>query len=345
MDTTLEEICVRPSLSISEVVKVLNNGHRRIILVTDEDGRLLGVVADPDIRRAILKRLSFESPVSDIMITKPVVASADMKESKIFSLMQTTHCYEIPIIDRSLKVVGLKTIDSFIGEKQRAEAVIMAGGLGKRLRPLTETVPKPLLPIGGKPILFILIDRLIRAGFEKITLTLNYKADMIKNAVTAVPEYENIVHFVYETARLGTAGALSLIEYPPIMPFFVMNADLMTKVDFPSMWRFHEMESNLMTMAVREETYQIPFGVVRLKGTRILEIEEKPIHSYFANAGIYVIDPSLLSFVPKNTFYDMPDLINDVIASEKKVGSFPIHEYWADIGNYDELQRVRNDER
>ena len=343
MTRILEKICVQPTLPIKQAVQVLNDGHLRIALIVDDENRLLGVIADSDIRRAILRGLSFDLPVSEIMVREPVVASVEMGDQAIFSLMQATKRYEIPVLDHDKKVVGLRTIDAFIGQEQQAEVIIMAGGLGTRLRPLTEATPKPLIPVQGKPILFILLDQLILAGFRKITLALNYKANLIKEAIATIPDHANLIHFIEEKKPLGTAGPLSLLASPPVAPFFVVNADLLTNVDFRAMLRFHDMEGNQVTMAVRAEKYQVPFGVVKLKGTHVLGMEEKPIHSYFANAGIYVLDPSVLSFVPENCVYDMPDLINDVIAAGKHVGSFPIHEYWLDIGKHDELQQAQKD--
>ncbi|MCK4828173.1 nucleotidyltransferase family protein [bacterium] len=339
----LKDICIGSDLPIKDAVKILNKGHCRIVLVVDEDNRLEGVVADPDIRRAILNGLSFNLPVNEIMVTEPVVSSLDMDKNSIFALMQSAKCYEIPILDHNKKVVGLRTIDAFIGQKLPANVVVMAGGLGNRLMELTKVTPKPLLPINGKPILFIILDQLIVAGFERITLALNYKADMVIDAVNSVPGYKDLVDFIIEKKRLGTGGPLSLLENPSHSSFFVINADLLTNVDFEAMLRFHEVEGNHLTMAIREEGHRVAFGVVELEGSKVLGIEEKPIKKYFINAGIYVVDHSMLRFVPKNSFYDMPDLIRDLISHGKQVGSFPIHEYWLDIGRYDELEKAQKD--
>lgn len=340
---SLEKICIVPSLPIQQAIQVLNDGHKRIALIVDHETRLLGVIADADIRRALLNGQSFASPVSEIMIKTPVVASQTLSDNAIFALMQTTKCYEIPILDHKKRVVDLKLIDDFVSQQHQAEVIIMAGGRGMRLRPLTEAIPKPLIPVGERPILFILLDQLVMTGFQKITLALNYKATMIKEAVYAIPKYAHFVRFIEEDDQLGTAGSLSLLENPPTSPFFVINADLLTKVDFMAMLRFHEMEKNDITMAVREERYQIPFGVVTLDGTHITRIDEKPIYTYFANGGIYILNPSVLQLVPNKTMYNMPDLINDALTEGKHIGSFPIHEYWLDIGRPDELQQARND--
>lgn len=343
MNDEFKKICIPQTLPIKDAVRVLNDGHKLIVLIVDAEDKLLGVITDSDVRRAILRGISFDLPVSEIMVTKPVIASTNMKESEIFSLMQETKLYEIPVLDHEKKVVGLRMINGFISKKQRAEVIIMAGGLGMRLEPLTNTMPKPLITVGGKPILFIVLDQLIMAGFQKITLAINYKADMIRDAISAIPNYINFVNFIEEKKRMGTAGALSLLENPPEAPFFVMNADLLTKADLTAMLRFHEMEKNQITIATLEEIIQVPFGVLKLEKMKVLAIEEKPVHNYFANAGIYVLDPSILNLVSKDSFYDMPDLINDAIEMGKQVGGYPIHEYWLDIGRHDQLQQARKD--
>jgi dTDP-glucose pyrophosphorylase len=338
----LEKICVSPYVTIRQALHVLNAGHRRIVLIVDPDNRLLGVIADSDIRRALLQGVSFDLPVSDIMVIHPIVAESGMSDRAMLALMQREKCYEIPVLDENGEVIDLKTIDSLVAEDQSTEVIIMAGGLGKRLAPLTDDTPKPLVPIGGRPILFILLDQLLLAGFRKITITLNYKAEMIKEAIVGIAAYSEFVNFTVEKEPLGTAGALSLLESRPSGPFLVMNADLLTKIDFRAMLQFHQAENNHVTTAAREEKYRLPVGVIKLRGTRALGIEEKPVYAYFVNAGIYVLDPSILELVPAD-YYDMPDLINAAISQGKEVGIFPVHEYWLDVGTPDKLRLARQD--
>lgn len=343
MLTTLTKICVPPSTPIRQAIHVLQATKGRIVLVTSPKGRLIGVLADGDVRRAILRGVSLDLPVSQIMVRRPVVGSLDMSDADLICLMQSKNCYEIPILDGARRVVGLRNRTTLLQEEQKTEVVIMAGGLSTRLRPLTHTTPKPLVHVGDRPILFILLDQLIQHGFCRITLSLHYMADLIKNAVRANPDYRKRVGFIYEKNRLGTAGALSLLKRRPAGPFLVINADILTKVNFNAMLHFHELEGNDMTVAVRNEQTQLPFGSIRLKGTRVVDIEEKPVHSYFANSGVYVLNPSVLRFVPKNSFYDMTDLISDLILAKRRVGSFPIHEYWLDIGRHEELAQAQKD--
>lgn len=343
MKTTLEKLRARPDHSIRTAMQILNDGTQRIALIQNDEGKLLGLVTDSDIRRAILKGLSLDLPVSEIMVTKPVVATEKMKDAEILKIMRQASIHQIPIVDRNWRVIAMRTHYAIIGQKQETEVIIMAGGLSTRLQPITKHTPKPLVPVGGKPILFILLDQLILAGFQKITLALNYKSHMIKAAVAQVPRYNRIVHFLEEKKRLGTAGSLSLLKHPPKKPFLVMNADILTRVNFTAMLHFHELERNHITMAVRQEKHPVPFGVVRFNKTHVLGMEEKPVHTYFANAGIYVLNSSILDLLPKNSFYDMPDLINDVIRDGKQVGGFPVHEYWLDIGEHPKLQQAQKD--
>lgn len=336
-------IFVTPDLSIKEAVRILNEGHRRIVLVVDGERRLLGVAADSDVRRAILRDVSLDRPVREIMVADPVVGRVGMSEEEIYGIMRARNIFEIPVLDAQGRVAGLTTLEQYLRPEQENEVVIMAGGLGTRLMPLTEHTPKPLLPVGGKPMLFILLDQLLGAGFRRITLTLRYKAEMIQAAVDGEAKYRGLVRYVVEAAPLGTAGSLSLLAPRPVAPFFVMNADLLSTLNFRAMVNYHKEEGSALTLAVRQESYQLPFGLVHSEGGRVLGIQEKPVYSYFANAGVYVLDPAVLDLVPAQTFYDMPELVNAIIKDGGRVGSFPVHEYWLDIGNHEHFQKAQRD--
>jgi NDP-sugar pyrophosphorylase family protein len=197
--------------------------------------------------------------------------------------------------------------------------------------------------VGSKPILFILLDQLIQSGLHDIWVTLNHQGDMIEEAVRAEPRYQKSVRFIHEEKRLGTAGSLSKLEAIPTEPVLVLNADLLTKVDFKAMLHFHNIEANKATVAVKEEQYEIPYGVVQLEGTRVTDVEEKPKHVLFVNAGIYILDPLLIDMVPEDSYLDMPDLLKAAIAKGCEVGSFPVHEYWLDIGSHEELKRAEKE--
>ena len=219
----------------------------------------------------------------------------------------------------------------------------MAGGLGTRLRPLTQDTPKPLLKVGNKPILETIIENFAKYGFVNITISVNYKADMIKEYFGDGSALGVNIDYIEESKRLGTAGALSLIKERPQEPFFVMNADLLTNVNFEHLLDFHLLERSVATMCVREYDYQVPYGVIETDGSLITSIKEKPLHKFFVNAGIYTLSPQVFEYIPKDEFYDMPTLFEDIIANNLKSVSFPIHEYWLDIGRMEEFEQAQNE--
>lgn len=342
----LPNICVSSSMALGEALERLDQGHKRILLVVDVELRLLGVVTDSNFRRAMLARIDFSSPLSTIMTAQPVAATLDMGADEVLALMERTHCHEMPVLDRGGRVVRLLLIEDLLAARTRHRervAVVMAGGLGERLRPLTDATPKPLLPVGDKPILFTLLDRLLIAEFDRIYITVNYKAEAIVDAVSDVARYRSVTQFVREDQRLGTAGALSLLPERPKTPFIVTNADLLTTVAFDEMLRFHERERNLMTVALREELFTLPYGIATLEGTRITGMLEKPTLTHFINAGVYVLDPAVLDRIPADTHVDAPNLVTGLIAEGRRVGSFPVREYWIDIGLPHQLEQARRD--
>lgn len=339
----LHSVCISKELSIKEALQTLNDGHMRIVLVLDEAGHLEGVVSDSDIRRAILKGISFDRPVSEIMVRKPLVASKGADDKEILALMKRFQIHQIPILDETGIVIDIKLIDDILPVEDSPEAFVFVGGKGVRLHPITEHIPKPLLEVGGQPILFYILDGLLAAGVNGITLALNYKGDMIEEAINNVPRFQRVIKFVREDSELGTAGALSLFKAPPGKPVIVMNGDILSKVDFRSMVNFHLAEKNMATVAVRRESVQIPFGVVDLSGSRITKIVEKPKYEYHVSAGIYVFEPSMLSLIPPNVRIDMPGLLEILLEKSLRVGSFPVHEYWLDIGRHSELAKAQAD--
>ena len=219
----------------------------------------------------------------------------------------------------------------------------MAGGLGTRLRPLTEDIPKPLLKVGNKPILETIIKNFASHGFVDIVISINYKGDLIKNYFKDGSDLGVNITYVEENKRLGTAGALSLLADTPNEPFFVMNADLLTDVNFSHLMDYHCMGNSTGTMCVREYEYQIPYGVIQMENDCITEIVEKPINKFFVNAGIYVLSSKVFDYIPKDKFYDMPTLFNTLIKEKLKTLSFPIHEYWLDIGRMSDFEQAQSE--
>jgi NDP-sugar pyrophosphorylase family protein len=231
-----------------------------------------------------------------------------------------------------------------IGAHQKPNAVvIMAGGLGTRLHPLTQDTPKPMLKVGGKPILETIIQSFVDQGFVNFFVSLNYKAEVITNYFGDGSQLGATINYLHEKSRLGTAGGLSLLPQNIHAPIIVMNGDLLTRISVEALLDFHERESAVATMVVREDHYQVPYGVVEVDGTQIIGLEEKPVQRHLVNAGIYVISQTGLENIPTDTFYDMPTHFAKLSANGHRTAAFPLHEYWVDIGRLDELERAQRE--
>jgi NDP-sugar pyrophosphorylase family protein len=277
------------------------------------------------------------------MVADPVTVGPDTPVDEVIELMRSTTLYQIPVVDAERHLLDLHLLETLNAQRTERVAVVMAGGLGVRLRPLTDTLPKPLLEISGRPILFILLDQLLSQGFNRVWVTVNYLREKIADAIAAEPRYTNVVRLVHEEERMGTAGALSLLPERPRNPFLVVNADLLTKVPMGELLRFHLMERNQLTVALKEERFTVPYGVAALEGTRVLRMDEKPSMTFFLNTGVYAVAPEVLDRIPAGQFYDMPDVVNALLKDGKRVGCFPVHEYWLDIGLPSQLERAGSD--
>lgn len=335
---------VAPSTPVLDVMALIESRDAKIALVVDEARRLLGTVTDGDIRRGILRGVPVGGPVEQLMFREPTTAAFDATPESILSLMRQKQLQHIPLLDAAGRVASLETLEELEAGNQRDNCVVlMAGGLGTRLRPLTEDVPKPLLKVGDKPILETILADFAAHGFHKFYISVNYKAEMLIEHFGDGSRWGVDIHYLHETDRLGTAGALSLLPERPDKPFFVMNGDLLTKVNFGHLLDFHARQSASATMCVREYDFQVPYGVIKLDGQRIAAIEEKPVHRFFVNAGIYVLEPSCLDLIPRRRYFDMPSLFDQLVAGEQNTAAFPIHEYWLDIGRMEDFERANQE--
>ena len=330
--------------SIKEALNIIDKGAIRVAIVVDEQDKFLGLIADGDIRRALLKGYTLENSIENIYCSTPVTAKSSDSKDKIIQKAIKNQVYQIPILDEENYLVDIVNLSSLLSiSTKRNRVILMAGGLGTRLRPLTEDTPKPMLKVGNKPILETIIRNFANHGFVNITISLNYKGDIIKEYFKDGSELGVNIDYIEENTRLGTAGALSLLKEKPNEPFFVMNADLLTDVNFSHLLDFHSYANANATMCVREYDYQIPYGVVETNEDNITSIVEKPIKKFFVNAGIYILSPNIFEFIPKDEFFDMPTLFNILIEKQKKVLSFPIHEYWLDIGRMSDFEQAQNE--
>ncbi|MEA2051168.1 MAG: nucleotidyltransferase family protein [Campylobacterota bacterium] len=336
------EITINKNQSIKEALQIIDKGAIRIAIVLDETQKVIGTLTDGDIRRGLLNGLNLESSIDNLYFKTPTLANINDSKESIIQKAISKKLYQIPIVDNDGKLVDIEDLATLLKiTTKRNRVILMAGGLGTRLRPLTEDTPKPLLKVGNKPILETIIENFAKYGFVNITISVNYKADMIKEYFGDGSKLGVNIDYIQETKRLGTAGALSLIKNRPQEPFFVMNADLLTNVNFSHLLDFHSFENSVATMCVREYDYQVPYGVIETNGSDITSIKEKPIQSFFVNAGIYTLSPQVFELIPKNEFYDMPTLFEDIIQKSLKTISFPVHEYWMDIGRISDFEQAQ----
>lgn len=332
---------VFPGASIRETIARIDAGSMHIALVVDKNGRLLGTITDGDVRRAILKGVSLDDCAENAMNPNPTVAKSEESRERIRASMRRGYLHQIPVVDEAGIVVGVEVLDSSPSSELKENlAVIMAGGLGSRLMPLTDNKPKPMLLIGGKPILETIIESLVDCGVRKFCLAVNYRAELIKDYFGNGGRWGVTISYLEETKKLGTAGALSLLPEIPERPIIVMNGDVLTKINFQHLFDFHTAQRADATVCVREYDIQIPFGVVKLDNQRIAAIDEKPVHRFFVNAGIYILEPAVLHYVPSDLYFDMPALLSRLLADAKPPAAFPIREYWMDIGRLDDFKRA-----
>ena len=337
----IKDIVVKESISILEVMKIIDESSKQIAIVIDENNKLLGTISDGDIRRALLRNIPLTESVKEIYFKTPTVASINDSREEIINICKVKKIHQIPIVDSKGNLVGLEILDELISkEKKLNKVILMVGGLGTRLQPLTENIPKPMLEVGNKPILQTIVEKFAEYGYLDIVMCINYKSHVIKDYFGDGAEFGVNIEYVSEKDRMGTAGALSLLKDKPQESFFVMNGDLLTNVNFEHLHDFHTSNNSIGTMCVRDYHFQVPFGVVSIKDTKILSIDEKPKHKFFVNAGIYMFDPEILEYIPKNEFYDMPTLFKKLIDKNKKVISFPLREYWLDVGRIEEYEKA-----
>lgn len=301
-------------------------------------------MTDGDIRRALLKHKSMDCLIVDIMNKTPLVAEEDTPKSRLLTLMRTKGLLAIPIVSNN-KLIGLQTIQKMIEKPSYDNPVfIMAGGFGTRLKPLTDNCPKPLLKLGGKPILETIIENFISSGFHHFYISTHFMPEKIKEHFGHGEKWGISIEYVEEQSPLGTGGALGLLpSNTPDLPLIMMNGDLLTKIDFEHLLSYHLEQDTIATMCVTEYEYQIPYGVVQSKGNRILSLVEKPVQRSFVNAGIYVVNPELIRQVKKNQIIDMTTLIEQQINNDENVSIFPIHEYWLDIGKMNDFNQAQID--
>ena len=327
--------------SLREAVSVINVGPAHVALVVSRDGHLLGTVTDGDVRRALLRGQELDGPVRQAMPSEfrslPVTATA----RDALKLMRAHSLHQVPVVDQSGRVAGIYVMDALdTPDSLPNTVVIMAGGEGLRLRPLTNDTPKALLPVGDRPILEIILNQCAEAGFSKFVISVNYLKERIKSFAGDGSRFGVDITYVEEDEPSGTAGSLSLLKGLGDEPLIVMNGDVLTRVNFRDLLRSHLQVGAHATVCARRHETPVPFGILHMEGVDIVAIDEKPVFSHLVNAGIYVLQPSILDLIPPSTYLNMTELLNLALNRGRRVCAFPLHEYWLDIGLPETLMRA-----
>lgn len=328
-----ERATLSPAATLQDAIQKLNEAAIKIVLVVDGEGKLEGTISDGDIRRGLLQGLTLADSITGIVQRSPLVVPDGVSREFVLQLMAANKIQQIPVVDAKNRLIGLHLWDSLAATEKRPNLmVIMAGGLGTRLRPHTESCPKPMLSVAGKPMLEHIIERAISEGFDQFVLAIHYLGHMIEDYFGDGARMGVRIGYLKEDSPLGTAGALSLLSPKPELPFIVTNGDVLTDVHYGELLDFHVRHSARATMAVRTHEWQHPFGVVRTQGVEIVGLEEKPIYRSRINAGVYVLDPTVLDVLRTGERCDMPMLFDEVRAQEGRTIVYPMHEPWLDVG-------------
>jgi len=330
--------------TLHQAICCLDESSLQIVIVVAEDGRLLGTLTDGDIRRGLLGGLEMSSMVESIIHRDPLVVPPQWGRDTVLQLMQANKVHQLPVVDENRFVVGLHLWDELLVPSKRSNVmVIMAGGRGTRLGEHTQDCPKPLLPVGGKPMLEHIIERAKAEGFAHFVLAIHYLGHMIEEYFGDGSKLQIKIEYLRENTPLGTAGALGLLQGRPTEPFLVTNGDVLTDIRYGEMLDFHIRHNATATMAVRLHEWQHPFGVVKTNGVDIVGFDEKPVARSHINAGIYVLAPNVLDSIGANQHCDMPTLFGRVQERQARTIVYPMHEPWLDVGRPADLEKARNE--
>lgn len=340
-----KNVLVEPATSLRDAIRILDKEALRIVLVVDEKRKLLGTLTDGDVRRALLLGRSIETPISEVMATQPKVADASWSKARLLAEMEKHRLLQLPIVDKQGIIIGMETLQDLLETHKYGNPVfLMSGGFGTRLRPLTDNCPKPLLKVGDKAILELILESFANLGFYNFYISTHYMPEMIREHFSDGSRWNVSIQYIHEESPLGTAGALGLLPKDQInLPLFLMNGDLLTNLNYLALLDFHQKQNGCATMCVREYEHQVPYGVVQAEASKAMNIVEKPVYRVNVNAGIYVLEPELVKSVRVGQKIDMPDLLKNEIESGKAVNLYPINDYWLDIGRLDDLRRAQTD--
>lgn len=344
MAVNIDDIKIKANATIKESMVAIDRGAAEIALVVDENDKLLATVTDGDIRRALIKGAKLDEKIEKIMHKNFIFVKPDVGRAEVLDLMKALSIKQIPIIDEKGKLKGLHLLRDIIGSNKKPNiALIMAGGKGARLKPLTENIPKPMVKVAGRPILERLILHLLSYGIRNIYLSINYLSHLIENHFLDGKQLGCKINYLKEKKPLGTAGSLSLMPKIPKEPILVLNGDLLTQFNVDKILDYHNKNNFYITVGVYDYVYKVPYGVVEEKNGKLISIKEKPSAIWSINAGIYVLNPSAIKKVPKGKAYMMTDLIEKCLEKKLKVGVFNIEGDWIDIGLHKDLKKAKGE--
>jgi dTDP-glucose pyrophosphorylase len=342
----ISEMLVNESTTIIDTLSVIDTNSKGIAVVIDSKGKLLGTITDGDIRRAIIQGKSVKENIEDIYNkTCKYALKKDITKGLLNSL-KVLKIKFLPIVDEDMIFIDYLEVDDMLTNVELVKdnpVLIMAGGMGTRLKPLTDEIPKPMLLVGGKPILETIIEQFRSQGFTNIYISVNYKSEIIEDYFRDGKDFGVSITYIKESKRMGTAGAIKLAEKYLDKPFFVVNGDILTKVNYKRLLEYHEENEFVMTIGCRNFEMQIPYGVLNINDICVTSLEEKPIVSYFISGGIYLLNTKTLEYIPQDEYFDITELINNIIKDKERIGSFPIQEYWMDIGHLNDYYKANED--
>lgn len=336
----MHKLILDNNTQFDDAIKLLDICGNGVLPVVDKSNKLLGIITDGDIRKAILnKNLDLEHIVNKT----PYKLNISSSKQHTVNYLKKIHRRHLPLVDDDNILIKMFTLDEEEFNLKPNWVVIMAGGLGTRLGELTKNTPKPMLNVGTKPMLEHIIGMFISQGFTKFMLSVNYKAEIIKEYFKDGKDLGIEIIYLEEDKRLGTGGALSLIDVKLDEPFFVTNGDVLASIDYEKLLEFHNDNKTDATMCIRKDSYQVPYGVIEIdNNNNIVDMIEKPTNHFFINTGIYMLSPEVLKYIPKNEYFGMPSLFELLKKDKKKTKSFEISEYWIDMGkpsDYDKINK------
>jgi Nucleoside-diphosphate-sugar pyrophosphorylase involved in lipopolysaccharide biosynthesis/translation initiation factor 2B, gamma/epsilon subunits (eIF-2Bgamma/eIF-2Bepsilon) len=344
MINNIDKLLVYSNYSIMKTLEALEIGARGIVFVVDNNRKLVGTITDGDIRRSILNGVSLDETIEKVMHENPIKMNKGTSLEEAKEIIIKNAVKEIPIVDENNVVIDMITINDILLPKGKENfVVIMAGGLGTRLQNLTKELPKPMLKIGEDPILYHIINNFKQYGYNKILISVNYKAEIIENYFQDGYAYGVKIEYIKENKRMGTAGGIKLAQNYLNSPFFVINGDIFTNLNFENMMDFHINNKCHITIGTRNHSFEIPYGVLETENNIIKNIKEKPEINYLINAGVYCLNPELIELIPNGEYFEITDLINICIREGLKVGSYEISEYWMDIGRLEDYNKVNKE--